>query len=148
MPLEVIEQILSDYQHTHTSMSIIFDGIPRTIEQLEMFDKIVSDYIVLYLDLDEAEALKRLTARRIDPTNGQSFPHDFTGDVSPHTGARLVKRADDDENSIKKRIASFYEQTIVLLEEWKKRGKRIYHINANAPIEEVTQTITTILSTY
>lgn len=148
VPLEVIETILKHYADTRTSTSTIFDGIPRTHEQLDMFDRVFPDYVVFYLDLGQEEALSRLASRRIDPSNGQSFPREFVGDYSPYTGQKLVRRDDDHEEAIKTRLASFYTNTLPLIAECKRRGKLVYQINADQSIENVSAMINMIISAH
>lgn len=113
-----------------------------------MFEKIFPEYIVIFLDLDKKEAISRLANRRIDPSNGMSFPKDFIGDYSPYTGNKLIIREDDNIQAVSKRIASFYHNTLPLLAEWAARGKRVYRIDAGKSIEEVSGTIKAILSAY
>lgn len=145
---EIIEEIVTHYLRTNTGVSTIFDGIPRTIEQLDMFDRLVDEYIVLFLDLDQKTALSRLENRRIDPTNGHSFPKDFEGDYSPYTGAKLVRRDDDQAEIIQKRIESFYANTLPLIAACRQRGKLVYQIDAAQSIESVTQMIQTIIRAH
>jgi len=45
----------------------LFDGIPRNVEQKDLFDEIIKDYIVIFLDLQKNDAITRLAGRRIDP---------------------------------------------------------------------------------
>lgn len=67
VPIELTWKILSHYLESHKDWFIIFDRIPRSLNQKEMFDLIVWEYCVFYLDLDKNEAIKRLSGRRIDP---------------------------------------------------------------------------------
>ena len=58
---ETIGRILTYYLATHTDGSVIFDGIPRNAGQKELFDRIVGEYVVFYLDLPKEEAVRRLS---------------------------------------------------------------------------------------
>lgn len=146
--MDVIEKMLMHYKENHTGNTIVFDGIPRTLEQLELFEKVFPEYFVIFLDLDKEEAIRRLANRRIDPTNGMSFPADFDGNFSPYTGVKLETRADDNKEAVQKRIASFYHNTLPLLAEWAARGKRVYRIDASKNIEEVAEVISVIIGAY
>jgi adenylate kinase len=66
-------KILTHYRKTHMENFILFDGIPRSLDQKEMFDMIIDDYIVFFLELDKETAISRLSGRRIDPKTGESF---------------------------------------------------------------------------
>lgn len=127
---DIIEAMLRHYGEKRTDKTIVFDGIPRTLAQLDVMEKVFPDYFVIFLDLDKEEALKRLANRRIDPETGRSFPADFEGEFSPFTGNKLVKRDDDNEEAVLKRIAGFYHNTLPLITEWAARGKRVYRVDA------------------
>lgn len=148
VPLEVIEAMLTHYKKNHSGWTVIFDGIPRTRAQLDMFERVFNEYFVIFLDLDKEEALERLANRRVDPVTGQSFGADFIGDFSPFTGNKLIKRHDDNEAAVLKRIEAFYHNTLPLIVEWAERGKRVYRIDSSKSIDEVYSTIESILSAY
>lgn len=148
VPMDLIESMLVHYHDTYKDETIVFDGIPRSLEQLELFEKVFDDYFVIFLDLEKEIALERLANRRIDPSNGMSFPADFVGDYSPFTGTKLITRDDDNEEAVLKRIEGFYRNTLPLLAEWAARGKRVYRIDASRSIEEVWETINVIVSAY
>lgn len=149
VPMPVIQAMLEHYKKNHASAeTILFDGIPRSLEQLDMFEKVFPDYYVIFLDLDKNTALERLANRRIDPVTGQSFPANFEGDFSPYTGNRLITRDDDNEEAVLKRIAGFYHNTLPLIAEWAARGKRVYRIDASKEIEEVADMIEVVMSAY
>lgn len=148
VPMEVIEAMLVHYKNNHNDGTIVFDGIPRSLQQLELFEKIFPEYFVIFLDLEKSDALERLANRRIDPTNGMSFPADFQGDFSPFTGTKLITREDDNKEAVQKRIAGFYHNTLPLLAEWAARGKRVYRIDASKTIDEVADMIDVIIGAY
>ncbi len=148
VPDEVIEAMLRHYGKNHNGQTIVFDGIPRTLPQLDVMEKVFPEYFVIFLDLDKETALERLANRRIDPKTGRSFPADFEGDFSPFTGNKLVTREDDNEKAVLKRIAGFYHNTLPLITEWAARGKRVYRVDASKGIDEVYGMIETILSAY
>ncbi len=145
VPMEVIEAMLMHYKKHHHDGTIVFDGIPRSLQQLELFEKVFSEYFVIFLDLEKDIAIERLANRRIDPTNGMSFPADFQGDFSPFTGVKLITRDDDNEEAVQKRITGFYHNTLPLLAEWAARGKRVYRIDASKSIDEVADMIDVII---
>lgn len=150
VPMDVIEAMLKHYKENHkeNDWKIIFDGIPRSMEQLDMFEKIFPEYFVIFLDLDKEIALKRVEWRRIDPSNGMSFPKEFVGDYSPFTGQKLIVRDDDNEQAVRKRITGFYHNTLPMIAEWATKWKRVYRIDASKSIDEVASTIDVIISAY
>ncbi len=136
---DIIEMILEDFIKTSKSDNIIFDGLVRNMWNKQTADKMLSkDYKVVYFDLPENEAIKRLLGRMYNPKTWETFP--AWTEFDPKTGDKLVKRSDDEENAIKQRIKDFYEKTLPVVELYEKEWKLI-KINANQPIESVTQEI-------
>ena len=136
---EIIEMILEDFIKTAKSQNIIFDGLVRNLGNKQTADKkLDSDYKVVYFDLPEQEAMKRLLWRMYNPKTGETFPAWTT--IDPKTGDKLVRRPDDEENAIKQRIKEFYEKTLPVVELYQQEW-RLIKINANQPIEEVTKEI-------
>ena len=138
----IIEDILQDYIQTAKSDDIIFDGLVRNIWNKETADKILdSDYKVIFFDLDEKEAMRRLLWRMYNPKTWETFPS-WT-EIDPKTWDKLIKRSDDEENSIKQRIKEFYEKTLPVVEIYEKEWKLI-KINANQSVDKVTNEILSI----
>jgi len=136
VPIKLTGKILAHYLSTHKDNFTIFDGIPRSLIQKEMFDLIVKDYVVFFLDLSKEEAIIRLSWRRIDPITWESFPADFIWDINPSTWNKLVVRNDDKPEFVKNRVDTFYQNTLPLLASWAKSWTRVYHIDASKCIEE------------
>jgi len=136
---EIIEMILEDFISNSESENIIFDGLVRNEWNKQTADKKLNkDYKVVYFDLPEQEAMKRLLGRMYNPKTGETFPAGT--EVDPKTGDKLIKRSDDEENAIRQRIKEFYEKTMPVVQQYEKEG-RLIKINANQPIEEVTKEI-------
>jgi adenylate kinase len=145
---ELIEKMLIHYREHHSGAPVIFDGIPRSRDQKDLFDRVFPEYIVVYLDLSREEAISRLANRRIDPITGESFPADFVGDFSPFTGNKLIHRSDDNPEAVNKRINTFYANTLPLLALWASEWKRVYTIDANQSIDDCYKQIRAVLSAY
>ncbi|MBM3117747.1 adenylate kinase [Jeongeupia naejangsanensis] len=98
----------------------LFDGFPRTIPQAEAMREagVDIDYVVEIAVPDEA-IVERMAGRRVHPASGRSYHVKFNppkvegkDDV---TGEDLIQRADDVEETVKKRLAVYHEQTAVLV---------------------------------
>jgi len=136
---EIIEMILEDFIKNASSENIIFDWLVRNEWNKETADKkLSSDYKVVYFDLPEEEAMRRLLWRMYNPKTWETFPAGMT--IDPKTWDELIKRSDDEENAIKQRIKEFYEKTLPVVEEYKKENRLIL-INANQAVEKVTDEI-------
>ncbi|GHD69480.1 adenylate kinase [Jeongeupia chitinilytica] len=98
----------------------LFDGFPRTIPQAEAMREagVDIDYVVEIAVPDEA-IVERMAGRRVHPASGRSYHVKFNppkvegkDDV---TGEDLIQRDDDHEETVKKRLAVYHEQTAVLV---------------------------------
>lgn len=144
---DIIEEMLRDFMTgVKEGENIIFDGVPRNIEQKRVFDKVVSDYKVLYMNLPKEEVEARLLGRQNCKDCKKVFPASYTDGKCDNCGGELFKRVDDqDEQAIKTRIDTFFEKTLPLIEEADSEGNCL-EVNANASIEEVTEEILTKLN--
>jgi adenylate kinase family enzyme len=67
----------------------------------------------------------------------ETFPASFEWDTNPKTGNKLVTRADDTEDAIRKRIAWSISDTLPLLEVWREQGHNVYTIDAEQSEGEI-----------
>jgi len=94
----------------------IVDGFPRTIAQAEALRKaeIDIDYVV-EIEVADDEILRRMSGRRVHPGSGRSYHIQFNpprvAGKDDLTGEPLIQRADDNEETVKKRIANYHSQT-------------------------------------
>ena len=99
----------------------LLDGFPRTIPQANAMRElgINIDYVV-EINVDDAEIIKRMSGRRAHLPSGRTYhviynPPKEEGfdDIS---GEALVQREDDKEETVKKRLSIYHEQTEPLIE--------------------------------
>lgn len=110
----------------------LFDGFPRTIPQAEaLFAAGVAIDHVLEISVDDEEIVQRLSGRRVHPDSGRIYhiahnPPKQAG-VDDITGEPLVQRDDDKEETVRKRLAVYHEQTEPLVSYYRelaaKNGK-------------------------
>ena len=99
----------------------LFDGFPRTIPQAEaLVDAGVPIDHVVEIAVDDEEIVKRLSGRRCHPGSGRVYhvtynPPRVEG-VDDETGEPLVQRDDDREETVRKRLAVYQEQTRPLVD--------------------------------
>ncbi len=99
----------------------LFDGFPRTIPQAEaMVDAGVAIDHVVEIAVDDEEIVTRLSGRRVHPGSGRVYhvqhnPPKVEG-LDDVTGEALVQRDDDREETIRKRLAVYQEQTRPLVD--------------------------------
>jgi adenylate kinase len=117
----------------------LLDGFPRTIEQAQGLDQILKQSnsvvsLVVYLTLPVAEAIKRMSSRRIcsncaEVYNVLSRPTTVEG-VCDKCSGKVIQRADDTEATAQKRLMVFDDQTHPLVAYY--RGEQILkEVDAN-----------------
>lgn len=98
----------------------LFDGFPRTLGQAEAMQRegIAIDCVVEIV-VDDDEIVKRLSGRRSHPASGRTYHVVFNPprqpDLDDLTGEALVQREDDKEETVKKRLRVYREQTAPLI---------------------------------
>ena len=94
----------------------IFDGFPRTIPQAEALEKagVAIDHVI-EIDVPDEEIVKRLSGRRQHAGSGRVYhlvynPPKQDG-LDDLTGEPLVQRPDDQEDTIRRRLTSYHQET-------------------------------------
>ncbi len=123
---------------------IVFDGFPRTMLQAKYLTEHYTVRHVVFLKLDESEAMVRMCARRNCPSchtdyNLISKPPLAEG-VCDHCGTALVQREDDTEEAIRQRFKEFYNQTLGLVTFFEERGL-LREVSASGTVEEIATKI-------
>lgn len=144
-PTEYIVKLTRKFLEDNSWKKVLIDGAIRSKEQNDALEAEWGDFSVIYLDLDEETAVRRLCGRRIDPITQETFPASFSGTINPKTGNTLVVRADDTEDAIRKRIAWSISDTLPLLAVWESHGHTVYRVNANQSEEEIFSQIESLI---
>ncbi len=127
----------------------ILDGFPRTVAQIKILDKIMSElhvkrYKVVLLTANDDIIVKRLTQRRMCSACENIVNLNYLQDHStcPLCGSknRFVKRKDDDESVIRKRLEIFRENTKPVIDYFVEHTK-VITVDGLLPVERVTETI-------
>ena len=103
----------------------LFDGFPRTIPQADaMKEAGVPIDAVVDIDVPDGEIIKRMSGRRVHLSSGRTYhvvfnPPKVEGkdDV---TGEPLIQREDDKEETVRKRLEVYHDQTEPLIDYYKK----------------------------
>lgn len=146
VPTEAVVEITKRFLAENPEKNILMDGVIRSKEQDDAIGSLFWNFDVLWLDLPEEIAVKRLCGRRIDPETQETFPASFLWETNPKTGNTLVTRADDTESAIRKRIAWSVSDALPLVEVWKRHGHTVYRIDASMSEEAIFAQIEKILS--
>jgi adenylate kinase len=102
------------------SNGYLFDGFPRTIPQADALRDtgVALDY-VLEIDVPDAAIVERMSGRRVHPASGRTYHLKYNppkvADRDDVTGEPLIQREDDKEETVRKRLAVYHEQTEPLI---------------------------------
>ena len=137
--------VLSRIKEPDCARGVLLDGFPRTIAQAEALDSGLHSTgqqidVVVYLQVPRAELLKRLSGRFICRANQHVFnvnsnPPKVPG-VCDIDGSELYQRSDDKGEAVEKRLNTFFNETIRLLDYYGKQQK-VVEDNGNQSIEQV-----------
>lgn len=107
----------------------LFDGFPRTLTQAEALQKadIPIDFVI-EINVPDKVIIDRLSGRRIHLASGRVYhirhhPPRRAG-LDDETGEPLVQRDDDQEDTVKKRLAVYHQQTQILLSYYTKLAQQ------------------------
>ena len=108
----------------------IIDGFPRTVAQAEALREAGIDIDhVIEIEVGDTEILRRMSGRRVHPASGRTYHVAFnpprTPDRDDVTGEPLVQRPDDNEDTVRKRIADYHAMTKPLVNyylKWAESG--------------------------
>jgi len=109
----------------------LFDGFPRTIAQADALkDAGVAIDCVLEIEVPDAEIIDRLSGRRVHVASGRIYHVHFQPPKAPGiddiSGDALIQRDDDREETVRRRLQIYHEQTEQLLgyyETWSRSGR-------------------------
>ncbi len=152
VPTEVVMEIIADFLHNlPEGASALFDGIPRSDDQQKLFDELMQkegrSFMGLLIELTEAEAVKRLTTRRVCPHCKTNYPAFYTKDACEKDGSTLITRQDDTPDAIRVRIDTFIQKTAPVIEAYKAQGKMLI-VKGEQSIEGVTKDIIEVLKPH
>ncbi|SNX29072.1 Adenylate kinase [Polynucleobacter meluiroseus] len=107
--------------HPDCNKGYLFDGFPRTIPQAQaMRDAAVPIDFVLEIDVPFDAIIERMSGRRVHPASGRTYHVKFNppkvAGKDDVTGEDLIQRDDDKEDTVRKRLQVYNEQTRPLIE--------------------------------
>ncbi|KAJ1992291.1 adenylate kinase [Dimargaris cristalligena] len=132
----------------------ILDGFPRTVPQAEKLDQMLDakhqkiDHCI-ELRIDDALLVSRIVGRLIHPASGRTY-HDVThppkvANTDDVTGEPLIRRSDDNAETLKKRLTTYHQQTSPVVEYYQKKGVWS-SVDASASSSAVWQSLNAIFS--
>ena len=133
---------------------VIFDGYPRTEAQAHALDTILSERDrtldhVIELDVDEDALVERITGRFTCATCGAGYHDSFKqpkvdGECDKCHGHEFKRRPDDNEETVRTRMAEYRAKTAPILPVYEARGI-VSRVDGMADMDDVTKAIAAIL---
>ncbi len=141
----VIKMVLQRIASPDCERGFILDGFPRTLEQAQALDQALGAESVdkaLYIEVSDEELVRRLGGRWLcrncqAPYHMTNNPPQQPGRCD-HCGGELYQRADDTEETVRKRIEVYLVQTAPLIDYYAKAGKLV-RVNGEQDIDAVAR---------
>ena len=129
----------------------LFDGFPRTIAQADSLrDAGVAISCVVEIDVPARDIITRMSGRRVHLASGRTYHTTFNppkvADIDDVTGEALIQRDDDKEETVKKRLDVYAEQTAPLIDYYSKDSSVKYiKVDGTQDVRVVRQQLFTAL---
>ena len=122
----------------------ILDGFPRTLGQAAALDERVDLYAAVDIEVVDEQIVARMAGRRVCPSCGEPY-HTETKKpaiegICDRCGASLIIRADDEPETVLKRLTVYHDQTAPLVDHYRAAGKLVSVDGMNS-VEQVTEDI-------
>jgi adenylate kinase len=150
----IVSALIGERLDAAGSSGAIFDGFPRTREQAEALDLLLSergrslDYVI-ELEVEEDALVERIAGRFSCARCGASFHDRFNpprqdGVCDLCGSAEFVRRPDDNEATVRRRMAEYRAKTEPILPYYEQRGL-VRRVDGMASVEQVAAQIDAIL---
>jgi adenylate kinase len=128
-----------------TRKGFVLDGFPRTLPQAEALDRLLDerglelDRVVLFRT-PEVELLRRITGRRVCGQCGRNYHLASSPPAKPgicdNCGGPLHQRSDDEEATVRRRLAVYERDTRPVVEHYRGQGL-LEEIAGEGPVDQV-----------
>lgn len=151
---EIVIGLIEEQLTTQKGAGFIFDGFPRTLAQADALAALLAKlgqslHTVIEMRVDDDALVSRITGRFTCGNCGEVY-HDETkptkaeGTCDECGSTDMVRRADDNEESLRTRLMEYYKKTSPLIGYYYAKGD-LRPVNGLADIGEVTASIEAVL---
>ncbi len=143
VPDEVILGIMKDaLSSPDATRGAILDGVVRTVPQAEGLEKALADLgrhvgAVLLFDVSDDELLRRLTARTVCEGCQTPYMGLAPGARCAACGGKLVRRKDDEPETVRTRLEVYRRQTAPVIEWYRAHAVPVNIIDATGSLDAV-----------
>ncbi len=152
---EIVIGIISDrIDEPDCKDGFILDGFPRTLPQASALDELLTNKgknldAVIELRVDDEKLVERITGRFTCAECGEGYHDKFRmpkveGKCDNCGASNFTRRADDNEETLRKRLFAYYKETAPLIGYYFAR-KALVTIDGMADVADVTRSIKTVL---
>ena len=152
----VCELIDVNLNKSECAKGFILDGFPRTTVQAEKLDALLEKRktpldAVVEFKIDDSLLVRRITGRLFHRESGRSYHVEFNPPKvemkDDLTGEPLIRRSDDNEETLKKRLGAYHNMTTPLVGYYQQRGIHTA-FDASQPIKKVAQEIDALFTKF
>ena len=150
----IVSALIGEHLDSSEGKGAIFDGFPRTQHQAEALDMLLGERkrelsFVIELEVDEEALVERITGRFTCATCSAPYHDRFKMPAAPDQcdicgGHDFKRRPDDNEQTVRTRMAEYRAKTAPILPYYEERGL-VARVDGMASVEAVARDIDTIL---
>jgi adenylate kinase len=150
----ILGLIRSRIAQADCTQGFLLDGFPRTIGQADGLANMgVEIDHVIEIAVDDEEIVKRMSGRRVHPASGRTYHIEFNppkiAGKDDQTGEPLIQRDDDAEETVRKRLAVYHDQTEPLVNHYSKQAAdgrlRFSSIPGVGSVDEISNRLFSVL---
>jgi len=150
----MIGMIAERIEQPDAKAGFILDGFPRTVPQAEALDVMLAEKglkleHVIEMKVDDAALVERITGRFTCAKCGQGYHDRFKrpkvdGTCDVCGGHEFTRRADDNAETVTKRLSAYHQQTAPILPYYRGKGV-LDQVDGMAEMDEVTRQIERVI---
>jgi len=150
VPDELVVDLVKDrLAQEDCKTGFILDGFPRTIMQAQTLDVALKElglslHAVINVDVPDDKIITRMAGRRVCSHCGGTYHTKYNppqeDGICDHCQRSLIQRKDDEEETVKKRLQVYHDQTQPLIEYYEDK-KILLTVDGTESVDRVTENI-------